>query len=135
MLNAISQKRIAFKHEEEVRLIYVDKKPNEDFNSVIETLFTLIELRYGNKTDSSDSVELNKETLLKDLVNFNVCQNTKIHLVPFEHIDNFIKGVMVNPHAPDWYINTIKKYCELNDIPFEGKSDLYQNVNEVNEDE
>lgn len=135
MLNAISQKRMAFKHEEEVRLIYTDIKTNEDVISVITTILTLIELQSGTNTDDSDSVELDKETMQRDLINFNIYQDTKIQSVSFQHIDNFIKGVMVNPHAPDWYVNTINRYCELNEIPFEGKSDLYQNINEENDDE
>lgn len=135
MLSAISQKIIAFKHEKEVRLIYVDKKTDEELHSIISSLLTLMKLQYGSNTDDADGVELDKETLLRDLISSNICQNTKTHSVLFGHIENFIKGVMVNPHAPDWYVNTIKRYCELNDIPFEGKSDLYKNINEVIDDE
>lgn len=141
MLNAISQKRVAFKHEEEIRLIYMDKKTDKELESAIATILILIELKNSvktnsdNETDDENSVELDRETLLRDLINFNVCRDTKIHSVPFDHIENFIKGVMVNPHAPDWYVNTINRYCEINNIPFEGKSDLYQNINEVIDDE
>lgn len=135
MLNSISQKRVAFKHEEEVRLIYFDKRTDEEVNSVIATILPLITYRYSFNTGDEESVKLDKESLLRDLINFNICQDRKIHSVSFEHIENFIKGVMVNPHAPDWYVNTINKYCELNDIPFEGKSKLYQNIYEVVNDE
>lgn len=135
MLNAISQKRKAFRHEEEVRLIYFDKKTDEEFNSVIQTVFPIITSQYRNITGNEEIVELDIEKLLRDITNFNICQDNKIQSVSFEHIDNFIKGVMVNPHAPDWYVDTISKYCELNDIPFEGKSTLYQKIGEVDDNE
>lgn len=132
MLKAIAQKRKAFEHEKEVRLIYVDKKTEDEIMSAIKTLLILFMSQNPSNANSSKNVIelLNINEMENDLRNFNVCQNIKSHSVSFKSIDGFIKGVMVNPLAPNWYVNTVKLYCELNGIPFEGRSCLYQADND-----
>ena len=49
----------------------------------------------------------------------------KSHNVTYGHIPKFIKGVMVHPLAQQWYVDTVKMFCEINNVPFEGKSMLY----------
>lgn len=37
----------------------------------------------------------------------------------------FISNVIVHPLAPSWYVEAVKKYCDLNEIKCSGKSKLY----------
>lgn len=98
LFDLISQKRTAFSHEKEVRLYYTDYNEFDEFEKAV----------FNNLTNSPKKNE-----------------PVKCCPVSFKDVDNFIVGVQVNPFAPDWYVKTVKKYCELNNIPFEGKSQLY----------
>lgn len=52
----------------------------------------------------------------------NCCKSLDISI---PNIHDFIKGVVVHPLAQEWYVNIVKSFCEYFDIPFNGKSDLY----------
>ena len=45
--------------------------------------------------------------------------------VSFANNPHFLKGVMVHPQAPDWYVDTVRSFCDNHLLPFEGKSKLY----------
>jgi len=46
--------------------------------------------------------------------------------VSFKDIPGFIKSVMLNPAAPNWFDETLKQYCEANELRYIGKSTLYK---------
>lgn len=129
MKRMIAQKRIAFRHEEEVRLIYVENRSSEDIISALKTA-KLVSMVF-DESRTTHLPDYSLEEIEKDTINFNINRQEKNHLVSFSHIPDFIKGVLVNPHAPAWYVKMIKTYCEINKINFEGKSKLYER--EINE--
>ena len=125
MLKVIAQKRTAFEHEKEVRLIYVEKRTDSEILSAVKAM-AIIRAVY----DQSSKITLPDYNVCKDIIKesndkFNLNESKKCQKVSFADIPNFVKGILVNPHAPEWYVQTVKKYCELNNIPFEGKSKLY----------
>jgi len=48
--------------------------------------------------------------------------------VPIADISKFIINVLVHPSAPDWYVNTVKEFCLINKIAFQGKSRIFELV-------
>lgn len=124
LLRYIAQKRTAFKHEQEVRLIYVDKINPDKVEPTIRNVYYFLRGKYGNM-DGVDVSKINLEELKEYVEYSNICEERKSYKVSFAHISDFIKGVMVHPLAPDWYVDTVKTYCEINKIPFDGKSKLY----------
>lgn len=122
-LKLIAQKRTAFSHEQEIRLIYVDVPEKSKLYPAIESMFIASDILNGKPTniDIEDFGEL-----VKKLSYLNLHHAKISHPISFAHIDSFISGVLVNPFASSWYVNTVKTYCDLNGIPFEGKSKLYE---------
>lgn len=56
---------------------------------------------------------------------FNIGENKKAFIdISFAGKD-LIKGGFVNPLAPEWYVKTVEAFCNNNNIPFEGRSILY----------
>lgn len=122
----IAQKRLAFRHEEEIRLIYTDKIPEDKIPSIFGSL--MITEKTLNGDNDVNIFQYNINDIAGDLEFANLYQSKKCHPVSFQHIPNFIKGIMVNPFASDWYVNTVETYCKLNNLPFEGRSELYKEV-------
>ena len=124
LMKYISQKRKAFEHEKEVRLLYVDRIEEDRIEPAIRNLYYILTGQSGREKD----IDVNKIKLeeLKEYIDFsNLNQNKKSHKVSFGCIPDFIKNVLVHPLAPEWYVDTVKRYCDLNSVPFEGKSKLY----------
>ena len=127
-LAALTQKRTAFEHEKEIRLIHYYRFHDEDDMDIhVKALMTT--------THNEKVVEI-METLYPNLDMeqqvLQVCQLLNIGKVKkpvknisFEHIPEFISGVMVHPQAPDWYVAIVEEFCRVNNVPFEGKSKLY----------
>lgn len=46
----------------------------------------------------------------------------KYRYIKFNHIPDFVKSIMVNPGAPDWFVETVETYCSINNQHFVGKS-------------
>ena len=124
-------KRTAFSHEQEVRLIHHERWDDEDDglnNCYFTGAFTL-------KDDESRKILIEKYKDLdddqwihtaRDLIHkYNVLGDRKTCYIDYAHIDSFIKSVMVNPFAPDWFVDTVKMFCDTNKIKFLGKSKLY----------
>lgn len=125
---SLSQKRTAFEHEKEVRLLTSYKfEDDDDIEKHIKGVLAvckhpqsvqIIESLFPN-TDMDIQVEK-----LFELTNMGKnAQKTKN--ISFAHITDFIAGVMVHPQAPDWYVEIVQEFCKRNNIPFEGKSELY----------
>ena len=121
----IAQKREAFRHEEEIRLIYLEGTEIERLPKTFDSVILAAKLRFNKATDS-DLDKVPFEKFSDDMDYVNIFNQKKHHQVSFSTIPNFIKGVLVNPFASKWYVDTVKTYCELNNIPFEGKSELYK---------
>lgn len=126
---AISCKRLAFEHEKEIRLIqHYRFTSTEDCEHHIKATWALYdETKRMQLLDSlypGKSVEEQVEATVK-LLNVGKNRECTRH-ISFSHIPDFIEGVLVNPFAPDWYVDIVKQYCSLNSIHFEGKSTLYQ---------
>lgn len=135
----IALKRMAFSHEEEVRLIWRYKfKDNDDaerhIRSVIGLTFTDLsaDSEEGTVRKIIDSFAPNNpkkavEEIVK-ITNANAAVKTK--QISFAGINNFIQGVEVHPLAPEWYVRTVEQYCMEHKVFFEGKSKLYINQTE-----
>lgn len=133
-LNILSRKRTAFSHEQEYRLIKTIVPSSQD--ELINEAKTLFLAACVNK-DIEFSRKIYKKIWETDLD--GDLEKLKPYIknrrepssvdVPFSHIKNFIEGVMVNPFAPDWYVDTVKEYCNRADIYFDGKSMLYSDRN------
>lgn len=129
-LKALSQKRIAFAHEKEVRLIkHYRFKGIEDFKQHIYAWCAISEnpqsLEIAENEFQGQSIEEKVESIVK-LLNIGEHTNKTIE-VSFSHVPNFIIGVLVHPLAPEWYVDIVREFCVRNAIPFEGKSTLYSN--------
>ena len=125
---SLSQKRMAFEHEKEVRLLtsykFVD---DDDIEKHVKGVLAvgkhpksveLIESLFPNI-----DVDIQVERLF-ELTNMGKnAQRTK--KISFAHIPEFISGVLVHPLAPEWYVEIVREFCKRNDVPFEGKSELY----------
>lgn len=89
-------KRTFFKHEEEVRLFFVDE-------SITEHQYVK-----GEKGFENSKVITPKR-------------------VSYDHIDNFIEEVVVDPKAQDWFVETVKLFCEQNNMDVRvSKSGFYK---------
>lgn len=124
LMKYIAQKRKAFEHEKEVRLLYLDKIQEEKVEPAIRNMYYFLKGVVG-ATDDLDIEKINLEELKEYTDYSNICEARKSHNVTYGHIPKFIKGVMVHPLAQQWYVDTVKMFCEINNVPFEGKSMLY----------
>ncbi len=127
-LETLSQKRLAFEHEQEVRLISLYQyKDDDDIDKNIKAM--LVVCRHPQSFELLDSMfpdtELEQQ-VEQAVILSNVGKNYQsTKNISFKHISNFIEGVMVHPQAPDWYTKIVEDFCKLNNIVFEGKSSLY----------
>lgn len=127
-LASISQKRIAFEHEKEIRLInYYRFSSDEDFEKHIKAL--MVANHHPQQSAIIDSLfpnlSLEKQVeKICELLNIGI-NKQRVKDISFEHIPEFIGGVMVHPQAPQWYVAVVQEFCKRNNIPFDGKSMLY----------
>ena len=127
-LKSLSHKRVAFEHEKEVRLIHHYKfLDDDDFEKHTKAFMVLND--HPNRVELIESLFPNlelDEQIRKtcEMINYGIYKQTAKKIY-FEHIPDFIDGVMVHPQAPDWYVEIVKEYCRINNVPFEGKSKLY----------
>ena len=126
--SSLAYKRTAFSHEQEVRLIKKFKyRDDQDVDLHIKAQLVvnehpqwveIFESMFPDKTPEEKVREISK------LVNKGV-EGQTTQDVSYSHIPNFLDGVMVHPLAPDWYVAVVQEFCKRNNIPFEGKSELY----------
>ncbi len=74
-----------------------------------------------------ENIEIDKrgEEIDKLVKKINSNLQEKIQYVSFSEIDDFIESVMLNPFAPEWFNETMKTFCESNNLRYLGKSTLY----------
>ena len=127
-LTSLAYKRTAFSHEKEVRLIKRYKyRDMEDAELHIKALLVVAEHPQWVEILESmfpDMEPKEKVKAISRLINTGV-ESKITQDVSYEHIPSFIEGVMVHPLAPDWYVDVVREYCMRNNIPFDGKSELY----------
>ena len=123
----LTKKRLAFKHEEEVRLFNHIKFSNdiEDMKIIVDDFRKMFDSRKIN--------EMNLDTFQTEIhriVNhYNLNLNKKVKSINYTHVDNFIDSVMLNPFAPDWFNETLSQLCKNYNINYLGKSNLYDTPN------
>ncbi len=127
-LQSLAIKRTAFLHEEEVRLIKHYRFSNkEDAENHVKPFCILYD--HPQKMEILDSIF--PELTMEEKVNELVCLlnegdlKKKTIAISFESIPDFINGVKVHPLAPTWYIDVVKEFCRINNVPFDGQSTLY----------
>ena len=128
LLKALSQKRSAFEHEKEVRLIkYYKFSGIDDAEQHIYAWLALSKcedhLEILEDYFSGESMDEKLQAVVQTLNIGNSAKQTEN--VSFSHIPGFIEGVLVHPLAPEWYVDIVREFCRRNHIPFEGKSTLY----------
>lgn len=121
-------KRKVFQHEQEVRLIkhYRFKDIEDAKNHVYAFLFMFNE-NYRKAILDNYKIEELEQRVKESVELTNVNLANKVEKINYSHIPNFIQDVMLSPFAPSWFEDTVKRYCEINNIKFIGKSKLYLN--------
>lgn len=120
----IGTKRKAFSHENEVRLVkHYKYSGTDDAEEYIKAFLALS----GNSKEFLKTVEIDKidEEVGKLVKKINYNIQDKIQYVDFDEIDCFIDSVMLNPFAPEWVNETLRMFCEKNNLQYLGKSTLY----------
>ncbi len=126
--SSLAYKRTAFSHEQEVRLIKGFKyRDAQDIELHTKALMVVNEHPQHIEIIESVFPELNFEEKIEELIKLlNIGKDSKKTCeISFSHISGFIEGVLVHPMAPEWYVEIVQAYCKQNEIPFEGKSNLY----------
>ncbi|MGG2111788.1 hypothetical protein ABFY60_14885 [Lysinibacillus pakistanensis] len=117
-------KRKAFSHEHEVRLVTHYKfKDTDDAQEYIKDYLMLSGDPKLYKNIETEDISAEVERIVSKL---NVNLEKKTFHIYYGHIDNFIKSVMLNPLAPEWFNDTLKMVCEQHEINYLGKSELYK---------
>lgn len=116
-------KRVAFAHEKEYRLIDLFR-----FNDTEDIKKHAVAL--NNYLTKFESIDCDVKNLASEINNslslLNLGKYKTIHKdVHVDCINNLIESVMVNPFSPNWYVETVKTYCEINKIVFDGVSQIY----------
>lgn len=120
----IGTKRKAFSHEHEVRLVKHYKYSGVDDMQEHLKAFLIL---HGHRDSFLKSIEIDKisEEVAKLVKKTNENLQDKIQVLDFSEIDGFIESVMLNPFAPEWFNETLKTFCEKNNLLYLGKSTLY----------
>lgn len=116
-------KREGFSHEKEYRLIdlYRFEDGDDAKKHIIALNYYLTEFKNLDCEINDIVKEIENNLKLLNVGKYKITHKD-IHV---DSINNLIEGVMVNPFSPKWYIETVKKYCEINGIRFDGISQLY----------
>lgn len=119
----ISIKRKAFLHEHEIRLVTHYKfNGTEDAREYVKDYLKLSGESKLYEDIEIDNISAEIERIISKL---NLNLENKTFSIYYGHIDNFIKSVMLNPLAPEWFNDTLKMVCEQHEINYLGKSRLY----------
>ena len=127
---SLAIKRVAFQHENEVRLIVNYKfKSDDDFENHAKAVLSIFQHPQGKELLESLYPGMQIEKQVEEAAKMlNVGKDRQNTLdVSFGNIPDCIAGVKVHPMAPDWYVDVVNEYCNRNGIAFDGKSLLYSN--------
>lgn len=129
VLESICRKREAFSHEQEVRMVYPLRWENNQ-TDLADHVIAYCKYYGADELvnvllDDPHSIDVNNLSEVKQLLNVDEFKKTTLD-ISFEKKPNLIRGVMVNPFAPEWFVQTVETYCIDHKLPFEGKSKLYE---------
>ncbi len=116
-------KRSSFLHEQEIRLLSFERD-NLATNYQTPEEQNMRRLILARLHDNGKMTDNEFETALKD-ANSPEKRLEKLKRIPFNHIENFIRSVMIHPLAPNWFSETINTFCNNNNIRYLGRSNLY----------
>ncbi|MCY9457352.1 hypothetical protein [Bacillus inaquosorum] len=119
-------KRKAFSHEQELRLVTHYKFNGAE--DVKEYVKDFLKLSGNSKFYKNIESEKIPDEVARIISKLNLNLKDKTYQVCYGHIDNFIKSVMLNPFAPEWFNDTLKMFCETYGINYLGKSQLYAQI-------
>lgn len=128
-------KRKAFSHEREYRVL-VSPKRNLKGNKDARSLFLHSANEFAQKR-LDDYVQLyplaSKEDCVASCASIIRAQKFELKkapplYVPVDAASDFITEVLVTPLAADWYVELVEGICNQNNIPFAGKSHLYDAI-------
>lgn len=104
-------KRNAFNHENEVRLIKTLEITEDKYEEYINEL-GYYESQYPEEIEDEEGnpIQILPQDCYEIAKELNLEIEKKVFKVDFSHIPNFIKGVMVNPFAEEWYVDTVKNF-------------------------
>lgn len=77
-----------------------------------------------NKTDS-EIIDYLAERIFVQRANWKKFEDNNVRIEDAGNIKEYIKGVMVHPLAPQWYVTIVEDICKMKNIRFEGQSDIY----------
>ncbi|WP_268055983.1 DUF2971 domain-containing protein [Clostridium estertheticum] len=116
---AFCSKRNEFRHENEVRLLSEINVDAVLSDSIKMQKRSLEQLKMDGKINETQYTHI-----LTKVIKFQ--GEPKLNkAISFEHIDGFIKSVMLHPLAPKWFEDTLKFFCETHKLNYVGKSKLY----------
>lgn len=115
-----THKREAFSHENEYRAMFM-----MDAGEVMIRELRKKKYFFENTIDTNDIEEIVKR-LEKSFPRASCRQQGSAILKV--NIEDYIDSIMIHPFAEDWYVDRVRKLCELKEIEgkFMGKSNLYQ---------
>lgn len=122
-------KRKAFQHENEKRVILLDKRLE-----AINWLSSLQTFQGIKDTADKDGLK-NDEVLVYLYKHLLECQYpfgnehmASEQFVPIPDLSSYISSVMVHPQAEPWIVSLVQTICEHNNLNFLGKSKLYNHI-------
>ena len=124
-------KRTAFQHEDEKRVILLNKSMQNNYVEVLNQLAKYNISYECNKCDIHPTSDLKKvfKIVEEQVRNIRIFKDNKS--VPenifLKNVDlpQYIKSVMVHPQAEDWIVDLVEEICLKNGINFIGKSKMY----------
>lgn len=123
-------KRKAFSHEKEVRLLdrfCFPLNDDEEIKKHIQAFFLANGENFRTKYMAENNISSNDfETILEQLlVDTGYLGLPETKRISFSHIPQFIDSIMLSPFSSDWFESTVLDYCQIHNLRFLGKSQLY----------
>lgn len=122
-------KRMAFEHENEKRVILVNKnKLMIDGLSAQGALFNFGKANAGKKLATDDMLNEIEKEILKMQYPFEKEKLETEIFIKISDVSHYILSVMVHPQADDWIVQLVEKICDRAKIKFLGKSHMYDKL-------
>ena len=124
-------KRIAFSHENEVRVVLNDV---DKYRNYVSAWSGMLEANYSFENKNAKDLDSTfEEKLISAAKRLKDNDGTIPYLkhapkelfLKIKDLSTYIVGVRVHPQAEIWYVELIQKICKQYNINFIGQSDLY----------
>ncbi len=126
----VSVKRKSLEELDEIELIDIEYDPEDtDIDSEIHKIIhdDGIYFREVFKYKRNIFGYENEVRMIAKTSTYDKLTNTqKTYPVKLGDMGTFVENVLVHPAAPDWYVNTVKIFCEAHGVEFGGRSDIYE---------